>query len=114
VVNAHHAAINNCYLSNDNRSPIEPDHTEAANNQSLNCCSFSNYNNNAFVTFEAPPPPVRKKAAEKVKCNNKLAKNKKKAITSSNDNSKDMAYNQPFAALAKGLDKPLAFSLKSN
>jgi hypothetical protein len=87
---------------------------EAANNQCLHCCSSSNYNNNAFVTFEAPPPPVCKKAAEKIKRNNKLAKNKCKAIVSSNNRGKDMAYAQPFAALAKGLDEPLAFSLESN
>jgi hypothetical protein len=66
------------------------------------------------VTLKAPPPPSRKKAAEKVKCNYKSAKSKKKAIASSNNNSKDMAYVQPFAALAKGLNKPLAFSLESN
>jgi hypothetical protein len=30
AVNAYHAAINNCYLSNDDCSPMESDHTEAA------------------------------------------------------------------------------------
>jgi hypothetical protein len=114
VVNAHHTAIDNRYLSNDDHSPMELDHTKAANNQSLDCCSFSNYNDHAFVTFEAPPPPARKKGAEKVKHNNKLAKNKKKTITSSNNNNKDMGCTQPYAALAKGLDKPLVFSSESN
>ncbi len=90
------------------------DHTDPANDQSLDRHSFSNYNNNTFVTFKAPPPPACKKAAEKVKCNNKLAKNKKKAVTSSNDNGKDMAYAQPFATLAKGLDEPLAFSSEND
>jgi hypothetical protein len=113
AVNARHAAINNPYLSNDDRSPMELDHTEAADNQSLDHCSSSNYDN-IFVTFEASPTPVRKKAAEKVKCGNKLAKNNRKAIASSNDNGKDMVYAQPFTALAKGLDNPLAFSLEGN
>jgi hypothetical protein len=90
------------------------DHTEAVGDQNLDRRSFSNYNNDAFVTFKAPPPPACKEAAEKVKRNNKSAKNKRKAVTSSNDNGKDMAYTQPFADLAKGLDKPLAFSLESN
>ncbi len=44
----------------------------------LNHRSPSNYNNNAFMTFEAPPPPVHKKVAEKVERNNKLAKNKRR------------------------------------
>ncbi len=69
---------------------MELDHMEAAEDQNLNRCSSSNYNNNAFATFEAPPPPVRKKLAEKVKHDNKLAKYKRKAITSSNDDGKDM------------------------
>jgi hypothetical protein len=85
AVNANHAAINNCSLSNDNRSPMESYHTEAADNQSLGYCSSSDYDN-AFVTFEAPPPPARKKVAERVKCGNKLVKNTRKAIASSVDN----------------------------
>jgi hypothetical protein len=111
AVNAHHAAVDDRYLRDDNRSPIESNHTEAVNNQSLDRRSFSDCNNNAFMTFEAPPPPVCKKAAEKDKRNNKLAKNKRKAVTFSNNNSnKDMVYAQPFAALVKGLNMPLAFS----
>jgi hypothetical protein len=92
---------------------MESDHTEAANNQSLDRCSSSNYKVNAFVTFKAPPPPACKKAAEKVKHGNNLTKNKRKTIASSNNNSKDMVYAQPFVASAKGLNKPLAFSLES-
>jgi hypothetical protein len=91
---------------------MESDHMEAANNQSLNHCSLSNYNNNAFVTFEAPPSPACKKATEKVERDNKLVKNKRKTITSSNDNGKAMTYTQPFAVSAKGLVKPLTFSLE--
>jgi hypothetical protein len=109
AVDAHHAAIDNRYLSNDNRSPMELDHTEAADDQSLNRCSSSNYDD-AFVTFKAPPPPACKKAAEKVKHGNKLAKNKRKAIASSDNNGKDMAYAQSFLASAKDLKEPLAFS----
>jgi hypothetical protein len=78
AVNAHHAAIDNCYLSNDDCSPMELDHTETADDQSLDCYSFSDYNNNAFMTFEAPPPPALKKAAEKVEYGNNLAKNTQK------------------------------------
>jgi hypothetical protein len=114
MVNAHHTAIDNHYLSNDNRSPMELDHREAADNQSLNCCSSSNCNNDTFLTFEAPPPPACKKVAEKVKQDNKSAKNKRKAITSSNNDGKDMAYAQPFMVSAKSLEEPLAFSLESN
>jgi hypothetical protein len=95
--------IDNCYLSNDDHSPMESDHMEAANNQSLNHCSSSDYDN-AFVNFKAPPPPERKKVAEKVKCSNKLAKNKRKAFASSKDNGKDMAYSQFVSALAFGLE----------
>ncbi len=73
----HYTVIDDCYLSNDDHSPMESDHMVAANNQSLNHCSSSDYDN-AFVTFKAPPPPERKKAAERVKCSNKLAKNKRK------------------------------------
>jgi hypothetical protein len=113
MANAHHTAIDNCYLSNDDRSPMESDHTEAADNQSLNRPSSSNYRK-AFVTFKAPPPPACKRAAEKVECSNKSAKNKRKAIASSDDNGKDMAYAQSVLALAKGLKEPLAFSLESN
>jgi hypothetical protein len=93
---------------------MELDHTEAANNQSLDRHLFSDYNNDTFMTFKGPPPPARKKVAEKVKRNNKLAKNKRRAITSSNNNGKAMAYAKPFVALANGLNKPLAFSLENN
>ncbi len=86
---------------------------EPANDQSLDRHSSSDYNN-AFVTFQAPPPPAFKIAAEKVKCSNKLAKNKRKTIASSDDGSKDMAYAQSVSVLAKGLKEPLAFSLESN
>jgi hypothetical protein len=92
---------------------MESDHTEAVDNQILDCHSFSDYNDNAFVTFEAPPPPACKKVAEKVERNNRSAKSGKKAAAPSNNDGKAMAYTQPFAALAKGLDKPLAFSLES-
>jgi hypothetical protein len=115
AVSAHHGAVNNRYLSDDNnRSPMEADHMEAVNDQSLDRHSLSNYNNNTFVTFKAPPPPACKKASEKVKRDNKSVKNKKKTVTSSNDNGKTMMYTQPFAASAKGLDKPLAFSLEED
>jgi hypothetical protein len=43
-----------------------------------------------------------------------LAKRGKKTTAPSNNNGKAMVYAQPFAALAKGLDKPLAFSSESN
>jgi hypothetical protein len=80
TVNAHHTAIDNCYLSNDGNSPMKLDHTEAANNQSLDPRSSINYDD-AFLTFEAlPPPSVSKKAAEKVECSNKSAKNNRKTI----------------------------------
>ena len=44
TVRAHHTAVNNCYLSNDEDdcSSIESDHMEAVNNQSLNRHSLSN------------------------------------------------------------------------
>jgi hypothetical protein len=124
VVNAHQAAINKCYLRDDDRSPMKSDNTEATNNHSLNRCLASDYNN-AFVSFEAPhplvsfeapppPPPVRKKVAEKVTHHNRLAKSGKKATAPSNKDSKAMAYAQPFAASAKGLDEPLALSLEIN
>jgi hypothetical protein len=93
---------------------MESDHTEAVDDQSLNRCSLSNYHDDAFVTFEAPPPPACKKAAEKVERDNKLVKNKRKTITSSKDNDKVMTYTQPFPASAKGLDEPLAFSLEGD
>jgi hypothetical protein len=114
AVSAHHAAANNHYLSNDDRSPMELDHNEAVDDQSLNRCSFSDHNNNAFVTFKAPPPPACKKVEEKVERDNRSAKSGKKATAPSNDNGKAMVYTQPFAALAKGLNKPLAFSLESD
>ena len=71
---------------------MELDHTRADKDQSLNRRSFSNYNNNAFVTFEAPPPPARKKVAEKVKRDNRLTKSGKKATAPSNNNGKAMTY----------------------
>ncbi len=99
------------------------DNMQATNNHSLDCCSTSEYND-AFMSFEAPhplvtfealpPPPAQKKAAEKVKHHNRLAKSGKKATASSNNDGKAMAYAQSFAALAKGLNKLLAFSLESN
>jgi hypothetical protein len=69
---------------------------------------------NAFVTFKAPPPSAHKKAAEKVKCGNKPAKNKRMTIASSNNNGKDMVHTQSILASAKGLGEPLAFSLGRN
>ncbi len=63
---------------------MELDHMEAADDQSLNCCSSGNYND-AFITFLASPPPAHKKAAEKVEHSNKLAKKKWKTIASSNN-----------------------------
>jgi hypothetical protein len=92
---------------------MELDHTEAAKDQSLDHHLSSNYNN-AFITFEAPPPPARKKEAEKVEHGNKLAKNKRETVASSDDDGKDMAYTQSVSALAKGLEEPLTFSSESN
>jgi hypothetical protein len=101
---------------------MKSDNTEAIDDHSLDRHLTSDYDD-AFVSFEAPrliitfkalPPPARKKAAEKVKHPNRLAKSGKKTTASSNDNGKAMAYSQPFAALAKGLDEPLTFSLESN
>jgi hypothetical protein len=113
-VNEHHAAIDNFYFSKNDHSPMELDHMEATDYQSLDHHMSSDYNH-AFVTFEAPPPPsARKKTAEKVKHGNKSTKNKRKTIASSNYNGKDMAYTQSVLALAKGLKKPLAFSLGCN
>jgi hypothetical protein len=57
---------------------------------------------------------MRKKMAEKVKHSNKLAKNKRKTIASSDNNGKDMAYAQSVSALTKGLKEPMAFSLESD
>jgi hypothetical protein len=113
TISAHHAAIDNHYRSN-NCSPMELDHTEGVDDQSLDRHSLSDYNDNAFVTFKAPPPPVRKKTAEKIECNNRSTKSGKRATAPSNDNGKAMAYAQPFAVSAKGLDKPLAFSLEDD
>ncbi len=98
------------------------DNTEATNDHSLDCHLTSDYNNAfvsfeapcPFATFKAPPPPACKKAAEKVQHPNRSAKSRNKATASSNNNGKAMAYSQPFAALAKGLDEPLAFSLESD
>ncbi len=122
AVNAHHAAIDNCYLSIDDRSLMKSDNTEATNDHSLNCHLTRDYNDSfvsfeaplPLVAFEAPPPPACKKVAEKVKHPNRSAKSGKKTTASSNDNSKAMVYTQPFVALAKGLDKPLAFSLEND
>ncbi len=113
AVNAHHAAIQNRYLSNDDNSLIRLDHTEAADDQSRDRFLSSDYNN-AFITFKAPPPPARKKAAEKVKRGNKSVKNKKKAIASSDEDGTDMVYAQSVSVLAKGLKEPVAFSSESN
>jgi hypothetical protein len=113
AVDTHHATINNRYLSNNNLSAMELDRSEAADNQSLDRCSFSNFNN-AFITFLAPPPPAHKKAAEKVKFCDKPAKKKMKTIASSDDGGKDMAYTQSTSASAKGLEEPLAFFLDSD
>ncbi len=123
AVNAHQGAINNRYLRDDKRSLMKLDNAEATNNHSLNRCLTCDYNI-AFVSFEAPhplvtfeappPPPVRKKVAEKVKHHNRLAKSGKKATAPSNKDGKAMAYAQPFASSAKGLDKPLALSSESN
>jgi hypothetical protein len=93
---------------------MESDHTEGVDNQSLDHRSLSNYNNNAFMTFEAPPPLVGKKAAEKIEGNNGSAKSGKTATAPSNNNGKAMAYAQLFVALAKDLNEPLAFSSEDN
>jgi hypothetical protein len=93
---------------------MELDHTEAVDDQSLDHRSFSDYNKEAFVTFKALSPPACKKAAEKVKHNNRLAKSGKKATAPSNNNNKTMVYAQYFTALATGLDEPLAFSLEDD
>ncbi len=93
---------------------MELDHTEAVDDQSLDCHSLSDYNDDAFMTFKAPPHLACKKAAEKVERDNKLVKNKRKIVTSSNNNCKAMTYTQSFAASAKGLDEPLAFSSEDN
>ncbi len=71
---------------------MELDHTEAVDDQSLDRCSFSNYNDDAFVTFKAPPPPAHKKIAEKVERDNRLAKSGKKATAPSNNDGKAVAY----------------------
>jgi hypothetical protein len=115
TVDAHHALINNCYLSDNDHSAMESDRTEAANDQSLDHLLFSDFDD-AFVTFLAPLPPACKKVAEKVERRDKPAKKKKKTIaaSSSDHDSKDMAYTQSTPASAKGLKEPLAFSLDSN
>jgi hypothetical protein len=113
VVDAHHAAIDNHYLSNDNCGLMELDHTEAANNQSLDHCLSSDYKD-AFIKFLASPPPKCKIAAEKVERGNKSAKKKRKTIASSNNDGKDMAYAQSALASAKGLEEPLVFSSESD
>jgi hypothetical protein len=92
---------------------MESDHMEAADNQSLDRCSSSNYND-AFITFKAPLSPECKKAAEKVKRSNKLAKNKRKAVASSDNDAKDMEYSQFVSTLAFGLKEPLVFYLESD
>ncbi len=89
------------------------DHMEAANDQNLNRCLSSDYNN-AFITFLTPSPTACKKAAEKVELGNKLAKKKRKTIASSNDDGRDMACAQSASAYAKGIEELLAFSLESN
>jgi hypothetical protein len=101
---------------------MKSDNTKATDDHSLDHCSTSDYNDafvsfeapRLLVTFKAPPAPARKKAAEKVEHLNRLAKSGKKATASSNNNGKAMAYAQPFATLAKGLNEPLAFSSESS
>ncbi len=101
---------------------MKSDNTEATGNHSLDHRSTSNYDNafasfeapQPLITFKAPPPPARKKAAETVEHHNRSAKSGKKATAPSNDDGKAMAYAQPFAALAKGLNEPLAFSSESD
>ncbi len=66
VISAHHAVIDNRYLSNNDPSPMESDHMEGVVDQSLDRCSLSDYNNEAFMTYKAPPPPAHKKTAEKI------------------------------------------------
>jgi hypothetical protein len=66
AIDAHLAAINNCYLINDDRSRMDSSPTEVVDdNGSVDRCLFSNDNNN-FATFLAPPLPAhKKKFAEK-------------------------------------------------
>jgi hypothetical protein len=111
AVDAHHTTNANCYLSDDNRSAMDSNCTEAADNKrSINRRLFSNFNDN-FVTFLAPPLSACKKVAENVKPSKKPAKKKRKtfAASSSDRNEKDMAYAQSTLAFAKGLKEPLAF-----
>ena len=113
AVDAHHAAIDDCYLSNNDHSAMELDRTEAADDQSIDHRSSSNFDD-VFVTFLAPPPPAHNKVAENVKRGNQLAKKKRKTIASSNDDGRDMACAQSASAYAKGIEELLAFSLESN
>jgi hypothetical protein len=113
TVNTHHAVVDNRYLSNDSHSQMELDHMEAADDQTLDRCLSSNYNN-AFATFKAPPSPAHKKMSGKVRYNNMSAKNKRRTIASSNKDGKDIAYTQSVLALAKGLKESLLFTLESN
>jgi hypothetical protein len=113
AVDAHHAAIDDCYLSNNDHSAMELDRTEAADDQSIDHRSSSNFDD-VFVTFLAPPPPAHNKVAENVKRGNQLAKKKRKTIASSDNDGKDLAYAQSTLASAKGLEEPLAFLLESN
>jgi hypothetical protein len=120
VVDAHHAAIDNCYLSNDNRSGMDISHMGAIDdNGSVDRCLFSNSNNN-IATFLAFPLPARKKkgAEGNVKCREKPAKKKRKTIAALDydSNEKDRVYAHSILALAsaKGLKEPLVFPLNSN
>jgi hypothetical protein len=111
-VDAHHAAIDNHYLSSNNQSVMDSDCMEAAgNDRSISHCSNSNLDDN-FATFLAPPPSAHKTVAEKVERKEKPAKTTRKTIgsSSSNSNKKDMAYAQSNSAFAKSLKKLLAFS----
>jgi hypothetical protein len=112
TVDAHHTAIKNCYLSNDDWSAMDSNCMEAANdNRSINRCLYSNFDND-FTTFLDCPPSARKKGAERnVECKEKPAKKKRETIaaSSSNSNNKDMSYTQSTLAFAKGLKEPLAF-----
>ncbi len=84
-----------------------------SNNQSLDPCSSSNYDD-AFVTFKALPPPAGKKTTEKVKRSSKLAKNKRKTIASSNNNARtwcmpSLSWPQPKASMSPWLSLQKAF-----
>ena len=76
AMDTHHAAINKCYHSNDDRSGMDSSPTGAVDdNGSVNRCLFSNNNNN-FATFLDPPLPAHKKkfAEKNIEHREKLAK----------------------------------------